>query len=309
MKDNKNRYALAFMGMLLKAGWFQQSFWHYGQEYHGKNLLDQMFSTIKGYLRRNEASSIPSLNDRVQTGKSGIVVLELLTLIDVHTMSKPVWPSGLQDFHFWHLYNSKDGVKLRAREYFKHTVHAPAATQPWRGTQQGSSLLVISHDAPLPELRFFTPQLTDKAFLSKITDILHTPRLLQQPQDKDFWAGFVIRYGPAPTLSWSTPTAPFISLLPTEQGIAEVITSLNLSANEAGRIQPLPVKWFYTSAKAKSDFESMSTPELLRRSLEGVSRELLEPGAAVAKVPAKRRRVTARAWPTQYTLRSCSLLA
>jgi hypothetical protein len=130
MKDNKNRYALAFMGMVLKAGWFQQ------------------------------------------------MVLELLTIIDVHTMSKPVWPSGLQDFHFWHLYNSKHSVKLRAREYFKHTVQAPAATQPWRGTQQGSPLLVISHDAPLPELRFFMPQLTDKAFLSKVTEILHTPHLI-----------------------------------------------------------------------------------------------------------------------------------
>src|SRR5271169_313531 len=111
--ENKNQFDIQLLAYLILAGWFEQVFWHFPLERHGGNELDQMFHVIKSHIGNKIVSSLPALQEEIDKGTSKIKLRELTRIIDTHAMTDhAVFPSGLQDFHFWHLYPSKEGVHL-----------------------------------------------------------------------------------------------------------------------------------------------------------------------------------------------------
>lgn len=286
--ENKNRFAIQFLAYSIRAGWFEQVFWHFPLERHGGNELDQMFRVIKSHISNKIVSSVPALQEKIDEGTSKIKLRELTCILDTHAMTDhAVFPSGLQDFHFWHLYPSKEGVHLRARLFLAKSVNEPADTLPFTGTATGKALLLLPVASQLPDFVYSAATLSE-ATQATIQEILATDTLTPALRDKRWWRTLGARCSVAPNYSWEAPTGvPFVSSLPSEEGIAEVVQAMNLKLHHVQKITSLPIAHFYASANSQQQLSRLSVAELQRRGLGFAappSAELTAPGADVDRI-------------------------
>lgn len=248
------------------AGWVQQAFWHFSMAYHGKSLLDQMFSVLKKLMSTHRPVSLPELCKLLAEGNSDIQLNELTTSIDVHKMTEgATFPSGIQDFNLWHFYNTADGVYIRARHYLAKAMNEPAESFPWCGTERGQPLLVLPHNARLPAFIVPTPNLSGKV-KDTIDAVLKVQALFTQPNSSSeaWWRHFATRYKEQRPRSWQLPLAPFACTRPSAKNIEEVIKRLNLSLTACRRIAALASDYFFSSADAMDEI-SKKSDEYLRR--------------------------------------------
>jgi hypothetical protein len=219
-------------------------------------------------------------------------ICELTSIVDAHAMAdEAAFPSGVQDFHFWHLYPTARGVHLRARLFLAKTIDEPANSLPFAGLPSGRAHIVCKAAARLSTFKYH--EFAESQVAEHTRRILAKDTLCPTAADKEWWRSLCARYQHRTDFTWELPVATrCFSELPTEEAIAEVVRNLNLSLHDMQKINALRVRHFYDSPAAKEKFTRMSIAEIARKGLDFLpvpSVELTEPGADVARINERAR--------------------
>lgn len=245
-----------------------------------------MFRTVKERACSRLVSSVPALKAEM-INNDELDICELTSIVDAHAMAdEAAFPSGVQDFHFWHLYPTAQGVHLRARLFLAKTIDEPANSLPFAGLPSGRAHIVRKAGAELPAFKYH--EFAESKVVEHIRRILAKDSLCPTPADKEWWRSLYAKYQHRADFTWKLPVATrYISELPTEEAIAEVVCKLNFSLHDMQKINALRVRCFYDSPAAKEKFTRMSVAEIVRKGLDFLplpSAELTEPGADVARI-------------------------
>lgn len=322
---NKNRFVFVFLAYLLVAGWFKQIFFHFPVEEHGCMDLDAHAAALKKIAATKQISSVPALKKLLACSPSGISVCELTSVIDVHAMTEPVavYPSGIDSFHFLHLYRMQTTVRLRGRLFLAKLLDEPTEALRFCGVEGGAAYAVLqgAQLEQVPDIIWHQP-VVDDATRAVIAATLGSPLLCRAAADRMWWQGFASRYSSRtpPSVCWRQPCGSFASDVPCEAEIRAVMQELNASLRDVQKISPQQVAGFYTSLRARQELQDMAPAEIARRGLEWLtdSAELTE-GADVDRINAaeaaeqkraKRRRrviVSVRVWLSLRVISHLSL--
>lgn len=235
---------------------------------HGACHIDQMFSVFKLLTGYKHVPAMPTMERILQDSNSSeINVHELTSMLDLHRLEAPEWPTGLQAFHAFHFFEAPQGVVLQAKQLLGSKLSNIAPEKLWVGNDKGSPQLILPHDCPLPLLHWLKPSLQTATKVA--TDVLRSPYLVPAASDRAWWTDVALRYALPPLFSWTLQTnAPFTEGDPiTAESLASVAKLLDLTPMEAQNAVPLYNSNFYEGPRCAKEYGKLTAYELKRRGL------------------------------------------
>lgn len=287
--SNKNRFVFGFLAYLLIAGWFKQIFYHLPLESHGCMDLDSNAAHVKTIAVGRQVSSVPALQSLVNEGHSKIIICELTHVIDVHALTDKVtqYPTGISDFHFLHLYPSRQAVHLRARSSFwLRPSMSQQRSYRFAALRLANRCMCLSASTLLFLAWFGTSRkwvtLCELWWLPHLTHLLCAARLTTGGGG----AHLLIDTALLPEWTLAEPKPPYAECVPAEEDIAAVVQAINASLRDVQKIMPQQVAGMYTSKRARTELAALSLSERLRSGLDWLpsNAELTELGADVDRI-------------------------